>query len=144
MVYSTLNVQPIDSKDVSDDTVVGKITPSIIDTQVYKLVAQCTTDHVCSTWRVGYTDQDAYANMQVDHRTVEVYAGMSGARKRPAQAKSVELPVLVNVKDVIAGDELLMFRQKAEKKRVADERSKGWADAEPSAPSAKKPRVGGG
>ena len=66
---------------------------------------------------------------------------MSGARKRPTQAKSVELPVLVNVKEVIEGAELLLFRQKVEKKRVVDERSKWWADAEPSA---KKPRVGGG
>ena len=49
---------------------------------------------------------------------------------------------MVNVKDVSEGDELLVFRQKkVEKKRVTDERSKGWADAEPSA---KKPRVGGG
>ena len=107
MVYSTINVQTIDSKDVSDDIVIGKITPSIIDTQVYKLVAHCTTDHVCSTWRVGCTDQDAYVNMQVEHRTVEVYAGISGARKRPAQAKSVELPVLVNVKEVIVGLSLI-------------------------------------
>ena len=137
MVYSTINVQLIGSKDVSDDIVVAKISP-----QLYKLHPYCTTDHVCSTWRGGSTDQDAYVNMQVEHRTVEVYAGMSGARKRPAQAKSVELPVLVNVKDVIEGDELLVFRQKkVEKKRVTDERSMGWADA---APSAKKPRVGGG
>ena len=138
MVYSTINVQPIDSKDVSDDHVVAKMFD-----QLYKLHPYCTTDHVCSTWRVGCTDQDAYVNMQVEHRTVEVYAGMSGTRKRPAQAKSVELPILFNVKDVIEGDELLVFRQKKvmEKKRVTDERSMGWADAEPSA---KKPRVGGG
>ena len=137
MVYSTINVQPIGPKDVIDDIVVAKMS-----TQSYKLHPYCTTDHVCSTWRVGCTDQDAYVNMQVEHRTVEVYAGMSGARKRPAQAKSVELPVLVNVKDVIEGDELLVFRQKkVEKRRINDERSKGWADAEPSA---KKPRVGGG
>ena len=137
MVYSTINVQPIDSKDVSDDIVIAKIA-----TQVYKLGAHCTADHVCSTWRVGCTDQDAHVNMQVEHRTIEVYVGMSGARKRPTQAKSVELPVLVNVKEVTVGDELLVFRQKkVEKRRVTDERSKGWADAEPSA---KKPRVGGG
>ena len=142
MVYSTTNAQPIDSNEVSDDTVVAKMFD-----QLYKLIPYCTTEHVCHAWKVGYTDQDAFVNMQVDHRTVEVYTGMSGARKKPSQAKSVELPVLVNVKEVIAGDELLVFRQKVEKKRGTDERSKGWADAEePSAkePSAKKPRVGGG
>ena len=137
MVYSTINVQPVDSNDVSDVTVVAKMS-----TEFYKLLPHCNSDHVCPTWRVGCTDQDAYVNMQVEHRTVEVYAGIPGARKRPAQAKSVELPVLVNVKDVIEGDELLVFRQKkVEKRRVTDERSMGWAGAEPSA---KKPRVGGG
>ena len=66
---------------------------------------------------------------------------MSGAMEKPSQAKSVELPVLVNVKEVIVGDELLVFRpKKVEKRRVTDERSMGWADA---GPSAKKPRVGG-
>jgi len=63
---------------------------------------------------------------------------MTGATKRQMAIKSVELPVLVNCKDVTVGDELLVFRPKAEKKRAADEPARMWADSAPSTPKAQR------
>ena len=78
--------------------------------------------------------------MQLEHRTIEVHAGAPGARKK--NNKTVSVPVLVNVMELSAGDELLVFRPKAEKKRPVDERSKAWADGERVAKAPR--RVAGG
>ena len=67
--------------------------------------------------------------MQLEHRTIEVHAGAPNVRSKKHN-KTVSVPVLVNVMELSAGDELLVFRPKAEKKRPVDERSKGWADGE--------------
>ena len=138
MVFSTCNVASIEetAATMNDPMVCKYVSP--IDTLVHKLVPHCTKEHVCATWRVACTDQEEHANMQHDHRTVDVGAGMTGATKRQMAIKSVELPVLVNYKDVTVGDELLVFRPKAEKKRAADEPARMWADSAPSTPKAQR------
>ena len=141
MVYASNQVQIIEQTDVKDGDVICNATPPIIAAHVCKLAPQCTTEYQCETWRVGYTDQEANANMQLEHRTIEVHAGAPNARSKKHN-KTVSVPVLVNVMELSAGDELLVFRPKAEKKRPVDERSKGWADVERVAKAPR--RCGGG
>ena len=116
-----------------NDHLTCKLVPPYADTYAYKLGAMCTKEHICATWRVSHTDQEEHANMTLDRRTIEeghrpVEVGPPGTKKKQMVSKSVELPVLVNHTDVAAGDELRVFRPKAEKKRVAQEPTTSWAD----------------
>ena len=85
MVYASNHVQIIEQTDVKDGDAICNLTPPIIATHVYKLAPHCVMDHQCEAWRVGYTDQEANANMQLEHRTIELYAVAPGARKKESK-----------------------------------------------------------